>query len=108
MDILNDMVIACVQATNGFMNDRDQRSAIGMADAFLRTGKEVERSEYFSELMKNRDDLAIELVEIVREYDEADGKEALALVRQAINEPFLNPEMSGQAAKAALEKGSAR
>jgi len=102
---LNDRVMNAILDTQSTMPDNDQRSAIGMAESYLRTGKAIVRQTIHPTLYARRDDLAERFVEIVQVEDKNDAKMALRLAREYINAPFIDPTMNGQLdGKARIEK----
>lgn len=105
MKELTEKIKACVRATSATLYDNDQRSAIGMAGSWVRSGKPIERSKADATLMKNRDDLAVALGAILEGHKPEDCKKALAAAREMINAPFVNAAMLGFQARR-MERGA--
>jgi hypothetical protein len=88
---LADQIIELMQSCEQFVGEYDQRSALGIADAYVR-GSLVEfpSAKYDGAVPRNRDALAQSIVAMVGETSKEENKEALRTARAWLNAPYVN------------------
>ncbi len=81
-----------MKITSKRMSDNDQRSALGIADSFMRGSRNIDTpgAKFDEEGPINRDGLAATLIDLLQGVEKSEGQVALAKARAFINEPFAN------------------
>jgi hypothetical protein len=85
-------IIEVMKSCDKRIGDRDQRSALGIADSFVRgadinfSGIQVDENN----VPQNRDSLAAVIIGLVEGKPKASQKEALQAARYDLNAPFRN------------------
>lgn len=102
---LADQIIELMQACEGRIGEYDQRSALGIADSFVRGSVvDVPGARFEGELPRNRDGLAGAIVALLGETPKEKNKEALRIARDWLDAPFTNdPELLKWRVKRATE-----
>jgi len=89
---LGKQLIELLEITKSRMNDNDQRSALGIADSFVRgsANTDTPMAKYDEEGPLNRDGLAASFIDAIGEADREEAKVALREARAHLNAPFAN------------------
>ena len=85
-------LIELIDLTGTKMSDYDQRSALGIADSYVRGSANIDtpQAAYDDEGPVNRDGLAAALIEALGNIDKEECREALREARRHLNAPFAN------------------
>jgi hypothetical protein len=89
---LTQELIGLIDATKDRMSDNDQRSALGIADTFVRgsTNTDTPMAKFDDEGPLNRDGLAASFMDAIGDADKEDARKALHEARMHLNAPFAN------------------
>lgn len=89
---LTKELIGLTDLTVTKMSDSDQRSALGIADSFVRGSANTDTplAKYDEEGPVNRDGLAASLIEGLGDADKDECRKALHEARKHLNAPFAN------------------
>lgn len=89
---LSEKLVELMKVTAQTIGDNDQRSALGIADSWVRgSNVDVEKGRYDeSGLPLNRDGLAAVIIETLGDAEKDACKEALQAARAFINAPFAS------------------
>jgi hypothetical protein len=89
---LSQQLIDLIELTKERMSDNDQRSALGIADSFVRgsAGIETPMAKYDDAGPLNRDALAASFMDAIGDTDRDEAREALAAARKHLNAPYAN------------------
>lgn len=88
---LTKKLIDLIEMAKNRMGDNDQRSALGIADSFVRgSATDTPLAKYDEEGPLNRDALAASFIDVLTDADREEARKALGGARLHLNAPFAS------------------